>query len=146
MWIDDRGSEVLSLGECRRLLALGAKTGLHGHLGIAKEGAPLVLPVDFTTDGSDVVVRVGDHIFERIDGALAAFQVDNAGPDGPEGPEGRWSVLVRGLVGGRLDPSVAAALPHPRVAEPGQHLVRIRGDVVTGRRLRPPAATGAAPA
>ena len=73
MWIDDRGSEVLSLGECRRLLAVGAKTGLHGHLGIAKEGAPLILPVDFTTDGSDVVVRVGDHVFGQIEGALVVL-------------------------------------------------------------------------
>ena len=146
MWIDDRGSEVLPLGECRRLLALGAKTGLHGHLGIAKDGAPLVLPVDFTTDGSDVVVRVGDHVFDQVDGTLVAFQVDNAGSVGPAGSEGRWSVLVRGLVGGLLEPSVAAALPHPRVAEPGQRLVRIRGDVVTGRRLRPPPVVGAAPA
>jgi hypothetical protein len=146
MWIDDRGSEVLALGECRRLLALGAKTGLHGHLGIAKEGAPLILPVDFTTDGSDVIVRVGDHVFDQIDGALVAFQVDNAGSPGPVGDEGRWSVLVRGFVDGGLEPSGAAALPHPRVAEPGQHLVCIRGDVVTGRRLRPPASPGAAPA
>ncbi len=146
MWIDDRGSEVLSLGECRRLLAVGAKTGLHGHLGIAKEGAPLILPVDFTTDGSDVVVRVGDHVFGQIEGALVSFQVDNAGSAGPGESEGRWSVLVRGFVDGRLEPSRAAALPHPRVAEPGQHLVLIRGDVVTGRRLRPPTPPGTAPA
>jgi hypothetical protein len=146
MWIDDRGSEVLSLGECRRLLAVGAKRGLHGHLGIAKDGAPLILPVDFTVDGSDVVVRVGDHIFGQIDGALVSIQVDNAGSDRPGESEGRWSVLVRGFAGGRLEPAIAAALPHPRVAEPGQHLVRIRGDVVTGRRLRLPATPGTAPA
>ena len=143
MWIDDRGSEVLSLGECRRLLAVGAKAGLHGHLGIAKDGAPLVLPVDYTTDGSGVVVRIGDHIFEQIDGSLVAFQVDNAGSNDPPGPEGRWSILVRGLVGGRLEPAAAGALPHPRVAEPGEHLVYIRGDVMD-RRLRPPVDPGAA--
>ena len=47
MWIDERGSEVLMIPECRRMLALGAKQGRHGHLGIPQEGAPLVLPVDY---------------------------------------------------------------------------------------------------
>ena len=67
------------MSECRRLLALGAKLGLHGHLGIAKEGAPLVLPVDYTVDGSDVVLRIGDHVFTEAYHELVAFQVDNAG-------------------------------------------------------------------
>ena len=40
----------------------------------------------------------------------------------------------------------AIALPQPRVAEPGQHLVRMRADVVTGRRLRLPPGGGAGPA
>jgi len=146
MWIDDRGSEVLPVSECRRLLAVGAKAGLHGHLGIAKEGAPLVLPVDYTVDGSDIVLRIGDHVFSEAYHELVAFQVDNAGGRPGGETEGRWSVLVRGLLTDPLPGGIAAALPSPRVAEPGQHLVRMRGDVVTGRRLRPPPTADTGPA
>ena len=53
MWIDARGSEVLDAPECQRLLAIGAKEGLHGHLGIALDGAPLVLPVNYLVHGPD---------------------------------------------------------------------------------------------
>ena len=146
MWIDDRGSEVLSLGECRRLLAVGAKTGLHGHLGIAKEGAPLILPVDFTTDGSDVAIRVGDHIFEQIDGALVAFQSGQRRFGRSGGVRGSLEHASPGIRGRPPGALAGRHPPHPRVAEPGQHLVLLRGDVVTGRRLRPPAPSGPAPA
>jgi hypothetical protein len=99
----------------------------------------LVLPVDYAADGSDVIIRVGDQLVRHLDGVLVAFQADNASyeqaTDG-RGTEGTWSVLVRGLVTGRPEPSIGVDLPHPRVAEPGHRLVRIRGDVITGRRLR----------
>jgi len=141
MWIDDRGSEILPVSECRRLLALGAKLGLHGHVGIAQEGAPLVLPVDYAADGSDVILQVGEHLFARLDGRLVAFQVDQSGngkgSDGSD-TEGRWSVLVRGLVTDVGDRPAGLHQPHPRVAEPGHRVIRVRGDVVTGRRLRDP--------
>jgi len=141
MWIDERGSEILPLPECRRLLAIAAKHGHHGHLGIPTEDAPVVLPLDFDVHGSDLLLRVGDGLFHRMDGRLVAFQVDNssAGSDWSQGgTEGRWSVLVRGLARG-IDPADAGGgLPEPRVAEPGHQLVQVRGDVVTGRRLRAP--------
>lgn len=38
MWFDERGSEVLTLAECRRLVALGAHDRGHGHLGLISEG------------------------------------------------------------------------------------------------------------
>ena len=138
MWIDERGSEVLPLAECRRLLAVAAKHHHHGHLGIPTDDAPVVLPLDFGVHGDDVVVRVGDGLSGRMIGRLVAFQVDNSSA-GPEwsagGPEGRWSVLVRGPAL-EVDPTAADGLPEPRVAEPGNRVVRVRGDVVTGRRLR----------
>jgi len=137
MWVDDRGSEVLPLAECRRLVAVGAKSGLHGHLAIAKEGAPLVFPVDFAVDAAGVLVRVGEHLFAQIDGQLTAFQVDNS-DTGSVGSEGRWSVLVRGLAAEAAELPGAGAVPRPSVALPGHRLVRVRADVVTGRRLRAP--------
>ena len=76
MWIDDRGSEVLTLPECHRLLAIGAKEHRHGHLGVPKDGAPLVLPVDYAVHGPDVVLRIGEGLFHQVDARLVAFQVD----------------------------------------------------------------------
>ena len=133
MWIDERGSEVLDPAECHRLLALGAKQGLHGHIGIASDGAPLVLPVNYAADGSDVVIRIGEGLFERVEGArLIALQVDGV-------DAGRaWSVLVRGLAiedDGEHGGHLPEHFPQPAVTEPGHRIVRIRTDVVTGRRL-----------
>jgi len=140
MWIDERGSEVLGLAECRRLLAVGAKRHHHGHLGISTDGAPLVLPIDYAVHESEVVLHIGQELFDRVNGRLVAFQVDDSS-DGLQqdggGPEGRWSVLVRGLAREMEWASAGTHLPEPRVAEPGRRLVHVRGDVVTGRRLRP---------
>lgn len=140
MWIDERGWEVLGASECLRLLAVGAKEHRPGHLGIAAEppppylassagDAPTVLPVDYAFYDRDVVICVGEGLFGHVAGRLVAFQV--------EGEEGTrpWSVVIRG----RARPIEAAdavpRLPAPRVAEPGRRLVRIRADVVSGRRL-----------
>ena len=148
MWIDDRGSEVLPLAECRRLLALAAKQHHHGHLGVATADAPVVLPLDFGVHGAELVLRVGDGLFEHVDGRLVAFQVDNSsyGDEwAADGSEGRWSVLVRGLAtefAPGPDGPAPTDLPLPRVAEPGRRLVRLRPDIVTGRRLRHPSSDG----
>jgi hypothetical protein len=139
MWIDERGSEVLPLSECRRLLAVAAKQHHHGHLGIPTDDAPVVLPLDFGVHDGDVVLQVGEGLFERMHGLLVAFQVDNstAGPAWSDvDPEGRWSVLVRGPASEVDASSVGPGLPEPRVAEPGHRIVEVRADVVTGRRIR----------
>jgi len=140
MWIDERGSEVLGIPECRRLLAVGAKEHRPGHLGIPAErppahlgnsggDAPTVLPVDYAVSGIDVVIRVGEGLFGHIADKLVAFQVDGV-------EEGRaWSVLIRGLAQPVEAADAGARPPVPRVAEPGVRFVRIRSDVVTGRRL-----------
>lgn len=141
MWIDARGSEVLPIAECRRLLAVAAKHHHHGHLGIPTDGAPVVLPLDFGVDGADLVLQVGDGLFHRLDGRLVAFQVDSATADPgwtSDAGGGRWSVLVRGLALEVGPDGAGGGAPHPRVAEPGARLVRVRADVVTGRRLGTP--------
>ena len=99
MWIDDRGSEVLQLPECQRLLAVAAKAHRYGHLGISQSDAPLVLPVDFAVHGPDVLIRVGENLFERMLGRLVAFEVDGTESGLEQGNNGSaraWSVLVRG--------------------------------------------------
>ncbi len=130
MWVDERGSEVLDLAECRRLLALGAKDGRHGHLGLAGEGAPVILPVDYAMEGPDILIRIGDGLLEDIEShPEVAFQVDGL-------EHGRtWSVLVRGYAA-RIDAvAPGAGPPVPRIARPGRHLMHIRSDATTGRRI-----------
>ena len=137
MWIDDRGSEVLTLSECRRLLAVAAKEHRHGHLGVPKDGAPLVLPIDYAVHGPDVVLRIGEGLFHQVDARLVAFQVDGLTKrGGVAGDQPKtWSVLVRGLAieDGRNVPTIH--VPQPEIVEPGARVVRIRADVVTGRRF-----------
>jgi pyridoxamine 5'-phosphate oxidase-like protein len=137
MWIDDRGSEVLTPPECRRLLAVAAKERRHGHLGVPQGGAPLVLPVDYAVHGPDVVLRIGEGLFHQVDARLVAFQVDGVTETG--GVEGdqseKWSVLVQGLAIEECQNVPTTHVPHPEVIEPGERVVRIRADVVTGRRF-----------
>ncbi len=139
MWIDERGSEVLPLPECHRLLALAAKQHRHGHLGVPTDTAPVVLPLDFGVHDDGVILQVGEGLFSRISGQSVAFQVDSptVGLSWSDvDPEGRWSVLVRGLVTEIDVAAVGDHLPEPRVAEPGHRVVQVRSDVVTGRRIR----------
>jgi hypothetical protein len=135
VWIDDRGSDVLELPQCRQLLAIGAAHHLPGHLAISGEqgDAPTVLPVDYAVDWTDALIRVGEGLFQNIVGKLVAFEVEAPDEDPP------WSVLVRGLAIEERRQGLRATLPTPRVSEPGHRLVRIRSDVITGRRLRKPA-------
>jgi Pyridoxamine 5'-phosphate oxidase len=138
MWIDDRGSEVLAIPECRRLLAIAAKEHRHGHIGVPQGGAPLVLPVDFAMHGPDIVLRIGEGLFHQVDARLVAFQVDGViqmgGVEGDQS-EQTWSVLVQGLAIEDVENVPTRYVPHPEVIDPGQRVVRIRADVVTGRRF-----------
>jgi hypothetical protein len=130
MWIDERGSEVLDLAEYRRLLAIGAKQGRQGHLGISEEGGPLVLPVNYQVRGPDLMVRIGEGVFGHVEQAgQVSLEVD----DGDSTPP--WSVLVRGLAIEEAAPGAGADPPRPAVADAGHRFVRIRADRVTGRRL-----------
>lgn len=129
MWVDERGSDVLELAECRQLLAIGASHHRVGHIAVSGPESPTLLPVDYTVDGADVIIQVGEGLFGNIVGRLVAFAVDDEGAERP------WSVLVRGLAQPVPWEEAPARLPSPRAARPGNRLVRIRSDVVTGRRL-----------
>ena len=130
MWVDERGSEVLGIAECRQLLAIGASKGLPGHLGISWPDAPTVIPLDYAMSGPDVLVRIGEGLFSHITGQLVAFEVEGTDDAGRQ-----WSVLLRGFAGPEHDQAAWAALPRPRVKQPGRHVVRIQAQVITGRRL-----------
>jgi uncharacterized protein len=135
MWIDQRGSEVLPVAECLRLLAVAAKEEGFGRLAVTEEQAPLVVPLNFTFYDRGVLIRIGPgRLSELVPGSLVAFEVDRMNPEAGEA----WSVLVRGLatrVAPDDAPQDADAVPRPWVPEPGAQLIFIRPDVVTGRRF-----------
>ena len=135
MWIDQRGSEVLPLAECVRLLASAAKRGLTGRLGISTQQAPIIQPVNFGYHDHRIVVRLGPgHLADIISGALVAFEVDQINGDTHEA----WAVLVRGLaspLGESEREAIAEFAPAPLVPTPGDIVFVIRPDVVSGRRF-----------
>lgn len=134
--VDQRGSFVIERAECLALLASAWKQGRIGRLGIALEGAPHIIPVNYSLVDHTIYVRLGPGLLaSHLDGRLVAFEVDQA----ESGSKEDWSVLVRGLA--ELVPEDAGLglgrdLPRPLVHRPGSELFSIRADVVTGRLIR----------
>lgn len=134
---------MLGVQECRRLLASGVGDHRHGHVGLPDERGPVILPVDYAMHGPDVVLGVGERLFARLVGRNVAFQVDGvatprpAGPGRPASPAFLWSVLVRGLAIEETG-ALAGRLALPETTAEDSRLVRIRADVVTGRRFELP--------
>ncbi len=135
MWIDQRGSEILPVPECLRLLAVAAKENRVGRLAVSGDQAPVVVPLNFTFFDRRLLVRIGPGgLSESVPGSLVAFEVDRVEPDRGLA----WSVLVRGLASLPAPGDSfagATALPQPWVPDPGGEILVIRPDVVTGRRF-----------
>ena len=134
MWIDAKGSTVLPSPECMRLLAVRAKEGGIGRIGITTDRAPVIIPVNFTLRDGHVVVRVGaGFLAQAAGGHLAAFEVDHIDSDAGMA----WSVLVRGLATLVEAPSEfeLEVAGHPLVPEPGDMVLILRPDVITGRHF-----------
>ncbi len=133
MWIDAKGSTVLPEPECRRLLAVAAKEDQIGRLGISRDSAPLVIPVNFILHDGQVLIRVSAGTLSRAAaGHLVAFEVDQV--DGAT--DTAWSVLVRGLATLIESPSkTQLAMTRSFVPKPGEMVLVVRPDIVTGRRF-----------
>jgi nitroimidazol reductase NimA-like FMN-containing flavoprotein (pyridoxamine 5'-phosphate oxidase superfamily) len=137
MLIDQRGSEVLNRTECARLLTI--KAGGVGRLGLVVDGQPAVIPLNYSLVDGDVVIQIGPGtVLTTIREArpIVAFEVD----DVPAEPGSSWwSVMVQGFAEEVTDTGRLARLrqssPFPAVPEPGESLVRIRADVLSGRRF-----------
>jgi Pyridoxamine 5'-phosphate oxidase len=134
MWIDRSGTTVLPPSECKRLLAVAAAEGGVGRLGIPTGQAPVVMPVNFSLRDGQVVVRTGPGFLAReAADRLVAFEVDHIDAH----TSVAWSVLVRGLATLTESPTRTDLdeAPDPLVPVPGDMLLVVRPDVVTGRQF-----------
>lgn len=137
------------------MLATAAKDGSIGRLGVSTQRAPIIQPVNFAYHDRRIVLRLGPGLMaDAAAGALVAFEVDHL----DQTASVAWSVLVRGLAtpleeSERLGAAYIA--PTPLVPAPGDTVLVVRLDIVTGRRFplddatpnavrRPPADTAPA--
>ena len=130
------GMEIIPRRECLRLLA-GHRVG---RLGFVVGGQPMVLPVNYTLDGSHVVFRTGEG--SKLDAARrgpVAFEVDEVNVETASG----WSVVVQGVAEEISDSEDWFAKSVRENAGPtwlpgmAEHFVRIVPSLITGRRLPP---------
>jgi nitroimidazol reductase NimA-like FMN-containing flavoprotein (pyridoxamine 5'-phosphate oxidase superfamily) len=133
--IDRNGLVVLPREECLRLLG----TAVIGRVAVTIGALPAVFPVNFVVCGDDVVFRSspGTKLEAAVDGAVVAFEVDAIDAISHAG----WSVLVTGRASVLTNPgdlAIAERLPLRGWAESGpSSFVRIRGEIISGRRLDP---------
>jgi nitroimidazol reductase NimA-like FMN-containing flavoprotein (pyridoxamine 5'-phosphate oxidase superfamily) len=131
------GVEVIERRECLELLA----TDVVGRVAVVEGTGPLVLPVNYALHGEQVVFRTGPGSkLAASRGRQVCFEVDSFDRLTRSG----WSVVVRGRLEevGPFDRSLAALehLAEPWLGTEPPNIVRVVPTVISGRRVRPPAA------
>lgn len=129
--------EVLSEEQCQELLA---RRNL-GRMAFSVNGQPEILPVNYASDGSIVVLRTaeGTAILSAAT-QMVAFEIDDWEPRSGVG----WSVVVKGVaqeISSGLDPFATALRRLPVVPlAPGkrERWMAIYPSSVSGRRFRAP--------
>jgi uncharacterized protein len=131
---DAAGSQptVISEQDCWALLG----TVKVGRVGMSDGTGQVILPVNFTVDGTDVVFRTGEGgLLGQAAGwgRSAAFEADRIDELRHEG----WSVLVRGELRQALDDDAARLGPGVAPWAGGDRPVvgRIVSTSITGRRV-----------
>ena len=134
---ESAGLEVLEPSECLRLLS-GASLG---RIVFTDQALPAVQPVNFLMDGDAVLLRttVGSKLDAAARNAIVAFEVDEIDLDKHRG----WSVTVIGHAEVIADPveiDRLSCLPlHAWSPTDRNHFIRIRMEIIQGRRIAPPA-------
>jgi hypothetical protein len=120
--VDLAADECWSLAATRPVGRL-AWTGPHG---------PTIVPINFSVNGTDVVVRTTAYseVARECDDSAVAFEVDDIDPSARSG----WSVLMRGR--GHLEYGPPGDV-EPDVWLSGPRSIRLRIEVgeITGRRV-----------
>jgi uncharacterized protein len=132
-----RGStEQLSRKDSLALLA----TAPVGRIVFTRGALPAIRPVSFVLDGDDVVISTGEDsaLLSAVEESIVAFEADEIDAANNEA----WSVVVTGRAQLITDPQLVERIydltqPGGRTAGP-PHLVRIRPEIVLGRRSGEP--------
>jgi nitroimidazol reductase NimA-like FMN-containing flavoprotein (pyridoxamine 5'-phosphate oxidase superfamily) len=135
----DEGFELLSEHECIELLARERL----GRVGVTVGGLPVILPVNYAyCEDGDIVFRTseGTKLHAATERAIVAFEVDWYDLSGRQG----WSVLVIGRASAVCDEADVARLEALGIAPwadaERRRYVRVRPEMITGRRIAEPAA------
>jgi nitroimidazol reductase NimA-like FMN-containing flavoprotein (pyridoxamine 5'-phosphate oxidase superfamily) len=127
------GLEALSRDEC--LQALGTRRV--GRVGITDRAMPVILPVNYALLDGDVVfaTETGTKLDSAVLRSIVAFEVDQVDEQARTG----WSVCVTGVAEEVVqDDQVERARGldlQPMVPLVRQRYVRIRSDLISGRRI-----------
>lgn len=133
MELVDEGLELLDEEECLRLLA----SRRFGRVGVTIGALPAIFPVNHAVVDGEIFFRTGagTKLSAALRHAVVVFEVDQVDEDTRAG----WSVQAVGVAEEVTDPGllssvvVAAWAPGTR-----DHLIRIRPEMVTGRRIAGP--------
>ena len=130
---DVTGIEVLTREEC--LDALGSRR--IGRVAVTDRAMPVILPVNYALLDGDVVfaTETGTKLDAAVVRSIVAFEVDQVDEQERTG----WSVCVTGVAEEVVqDDQVERARGldlQPMVPLPRKRYVRIRSDLISGRRI-----------
>ena len=131
-----RGAKILDLDRAESLRLLAAKKV--GRLGFLHEGAPMIMPMNFTLTDERIVFRTLAHgSAARAVSTAVAFEVD----DIDDFLEAGWSVVVTGtaelFTEAELARLAGGEAPEPWVEGPRTLFLAIPIEQVSGRQLVP---------
>lgn len=132
MALVDNGLEILDPQACQALVA----TQSVGRVGISINALPAILPVNYCwSDGCVVFLTApGTKLSAALRHAVVAFEVDDFDADARCG----WSVLIVGQADEIFDPDLFSRVSRsggPWARGNRGHLVRIKAELITGRRI-----------
>ena len=131
----DNGLELLAEDECRALLS----TQSVGRIAVSVGALPAILPVNYAIVDDDILFLTGDGLKLRaaLKNTVVGFEVDSL----DEALDYGWSVLVVGVAREVAEAERAGLGPvkvSPWAGGDRTHLVRIRPEMISGRRIVPP--------
>jgi uncharacterized protein len=135
MTLDGAEPQVLEPAECLRLLG-GERIG---RVAISVNALPVILPVRFALDGSEILFRAapGGLLAEATRQAVIAFEADGSEPG-----VGSWSVLATGLARHVADPDARALNALPPWSAETDVFIALSPQLLSGRRLSEPVTNG----
>src|SRR5439155_3593860 len=130
------GTDALALDTCLTRL----RSRYVGRLAFLASGRPLIVPVNYLVDGEDIIIRTdpGSKLRAAARRQEVAFEVDQSDALYQDG----WSVVVQGraeeVVRADEIERLRSLTLVPWARGDRSHWIRIRPDVISGRRLSRP--------